>query len=119
VRRHDAGIPIARYRTIDEQISRLVRPERMVAGLSAAFGILAALLAAIGLYGVMAFVVNRRTREIGIRIALGAEKTSVLWLVLKDVTLMTGGGIVIGLALASRSRGTWRANSLAFSRVTY
>lgn len=100
VRRHDPGIPVTAYRTLDEQIDRLVRPERMVASLSAAFGILATLLAAIGLYGVMAFAVNRRTREIGIRIALGAEKSSVLWLVLKDVALMTAAGTAIGLVLA-------------------
>jgi predicted permease len=100
VRRHDAGIPITDYRTLDEQIGRLVRPERMVASLSAAFGILATLLAAIGLYGVMAFVVNQRTREIGIRIALGAERPRVLWLVLKDVALMTAAGAAIGLGLA-------------------
>ena len=99
VRRLDAGIPITAYRTLDEQIGQLVRPERMVASLSAAFGILATLLAAIGLYGVMAFVVNQRTREIGIRIALGAERRRV-WLVLKDVALMTAAGAAIGLGLA-------------------
>jgi ABC-type antimicrobial peptide transport system permease subunit len=100
VRRHDAGIPVTAYRTLDEQIDRLVRPERMVASLSTAFGFLATLLSAIGLYGVMAFVVNRRTREIGIRIALGAEKRSVLWLVLKDVARMAAAGTAVGLVLA-------------------
>ena len=72
----------------------------MVAALSVAFGGLATLLAAIGLYGVMSYSVARRTREIGIRMALGAERSSVLWLVLREVALMVLVGVAIGVPLA-------------------
>ena len=68
--------------------------------LSAAFGALATLLASIGLYGVMAFVVARRTREIGIRIALGAQSGSVVWLVMKEVLLLLGIGLAVGIPAA-------------------
>lgn len=100
IRQLDAGIPVTNFRTIEEQIDRLVQPERMVASLSAAFGGLAMMLAAIGIYGVMAFVVNARTREIGIRIALGAGRPRVLWLVLREVAIMGATGTAIGLGLA-------------------
>jgi len=74
--------------------------ERMVAALSVAFGAPATLLAAIGLYGVMSYSVARRTREIGIRMALGAERNSVMWLVLKEVTAMVVVGVAVGVPLA-------------------
>jgi ABC-type antimicrobial peptide transport system permease subunit len=74
--------------------------EKLAATLAAAFGVLATILAAIGLYGVMAFLVARRTREIGIRIALGAVTGNVLWLVLREVLLLVGLGVAIGLPAA-------------------
>jgi ABC-type antimicrobial peptide transport system permease subunit len=74
--------------------------ERMVAYVCSSFGLLATLLAAIGLYGVMAFNVARRTREIGIRMALGADRSSVLSLVMREVGTMLGIGILIGLPAA-------------------
>ncbi len=98
VKRHDAYIPVVNYHTVEEQIDRMLRPERLVASLSLAFGILATGLAAIGLYGVTAFAVARRTREIGIRIALGAERTAVIRMVLRDVAGMAGAGIILGTA---------------------
>ena len=82
------------------QVDESLVVERMVAALSTAFGGLATLLAAIGLYGVMSYAVTRRTREIGIRMALGAERGRVMWLVLKEVAIMTAAGIVSGLAVA-------------------
>jgi predicted permease len=100
VRRHDADIPVVGYRTLDEQIDRLLRPERMVASLSLAFGLLAIGLAAIGLYGVTAFAVAQRTLEIGIRMALGAQRAAVLRMVLRDVAIMASAGIIVGVALS-------------------
>jgi len=71
-----------------------------VATLSSGFGMLATLLAAIGLYGVMAYIVAQRTREIGVRMALGASGHDVMMLVMRDVFLLTGIGIAIGLPAA-------------------
>jgi predicted permease len=99
VRRHNPDIPVVGYRTVDEQIDRLLRPERLVASLSLAFGLLATGLAAVGLYGVTAFGVARRTREIGIRVALGARRVSVMRMVLTDVAGMVAAGIALGTGL--------------------
>jgi ABC-type antimicrobial peptide transport system permease subunit len=74
--------------------------ERMVAGLSIVFGLVAALLACVGLYGVMAYGVARRTREIGVRMALGAYEGDVVWLVLKEVVVLVGLGVALGLPAA-------------------
>jgi putative ABC transport system permease protein len=76
----------------------LVR-ERLMAALSAAFGVLAALLAAIGIYGVMAYTVTRRANEIGIRLAMGASRSSVLRMVIREAAWLLGAGLVIGAAL--------------------
>jgi ABC-type antimicrobial peptide transport system permease subunit len=79
------------------QIHESLFVERIVAVLSAAFGFLATLLAAIGLYGVMSYAVSLRTREIGIRVALGAERRTVLLMVLKEVAVLALLGIALGL----------------------
>ena len=79
VRQLDPNIPVVDLRTIDEQIGLSLKTERLVASLSGAFGALATALAVIGLYGVMAYIVARRRREIGIRVALGALQGDVIW----------------------------------------
>jgi predicted permease len=96
----DPDVPIYRLRTLDQQVENSLVTERMLAMLSGGFGLLATLLAAMGLYGVMAFMVARRTREIGIRMALGATGGSVVWLVMREVTLLVGLGVAIGLPAA-------------------
>jgi hypothetical protein len=97
VRQDDPRLPILWFRTLDEQVSRSLNTERMLAALSGSFGALALLLSLIGLYGVMSFVVTRRTREIGIRLALGATGSSAIWLVLRDATAMIAAGMAIAL----------------------
>jgi ABC-type antimicrobial peptide transport system permease subunit len=74
--------------------------DRLIATLSAAFGFLATLLASVGLYGVMAFVVARRRKELGLRLALGAEPAGVLWLVMKEVLVLLVIGLAIGIPAA-------------------
>jgi len=97
VRKRDAGLPIYDVATMDQTIDEAVVTERMLAVLSAAFGLLATLLAAVGLYGLMSYTVARRTREIGIRIALGAERQTVVWLVLREVAMLVAIGLAIGV----------------------
>jgi predicted permease len=96
----DANLPVYGMRTLDEQLDQSLVAERLTAFLATVFGLLATLLAAIGLYGVMAYNVGRRTREIGIRIALGAPSPSVLWLVMREVLLMLGLGVAVALPAA-------------------
>jgi predicted permease len=100
VRRIDPTLPIFNMKTMPRTIDDLLFVERLVAALSVAFGALATLLAAIGLYGVMSYAVARRTREIGIRMALGAEQTTVVWMVLREVGAMVAAGVLLGLPLA-------------------
>jgi predicted permease len=97
VRRADSAMPVFEMQTREQTVDEALFNERMLALLSGSFGLLATVLAAIGLYGVMAYTVSRRTREIGIRIALGAERTAVVWLVLREVAFLTVVGIALGV----------------------
>ncbi len=93
-------VPIVRIMTMNEQIDSSIVPQRLIAMLSAGFGALAALLAAIGLYGLLAYTVAGRTHEIGVRMALGAARTDVMRVVLRDALWMVCAGFAIGAPLA-------------------
>ncbi|HZL57067.1 MAG TPA: ABC transporter permease, partial [Bryobacteraceae bacterium] len=96
----DATIPVYELKTLGAQLDETLLTERLIALLSAGFGLLATLLATIGLYGVMAFVVARRTKEVGVRMALGAPRATVIWLVMKEVVLLVAIGLAIGVPSA-------------------
>jgi len=111
VREVDPAVPMYDLRTLDDQIEISLFIQRLLAALSGVFGGLATALAALGLYGVMAFMVTRRTREIGIRIALGANTGSVVWMVMREVLALAGAGVIIGLA------GAWAATRLVEAQL--
>jgi predicted permease len=96
----DRNVPVAEMRTQEEQIRMTLGTERMFAQVVGSFGLIAALLAAIGLYGVMAYTVTRRTSEIGIRLALGADCGDVQWMVLRESLWMVVAGMVVGIPAA-------------------
>jgi len=100
VQRLDANLPLYELKTFERVVNEDLFAERMVAGLSASFGGLAALLAALGIYGVLAYLVVQRTREIGIRMALGARPGNVRLLIFREVGFMVFAGVVVGLPLA-------------------
>lgn len=108
MRRFDPHVPIVELQSVDEQIGWSLRTERLVASLSAVFGGLALLLAVIGLYGVMAYTVTRRTREMGIRIAMGATRPKIIGMVMREASFMVlaglSAGAVLSLALADLIR---------------
>ncbi len=100
VKKLDASLPVYELKTLEAQLDETLLTERLIALLSAGFGLLATALAAIGLYGVMAFVVARRTKEMGVRLALGAQRGTVLWLVMKEVLTLLAIGLLIGVPSA-------------------
>ena len=93
-------IPVVKVTTLAEQVDATIVPERLMATLSGWFGALGALLAAIGLYGLLGYTVTRRTNEIGIRMALGATGSDVTLMVLRDAFAMVAAGLVVGAPIA-------------------
>ena len=100
IRRIDPNLPLEGLKTLPQQVKENVFLDRMISTLSAAFALLATLLAAVGLYGVLAYSVTQRTKEIGVRMALGANRSRVRGMVLRQVGVMTAIGGVIGIAAA-------------------
>ncbi|MCX6629996.1 MAG: FtsX-like permease family protein [Candidatus Solibacter sp.] len=96
----DGAMPVYDMKTLDRQLDETLSTERLIAVLSAAFGLLATVLAALGLYGVMAFMVARRTKEIGLRMALGAPQAQVVWMVMREALVLVAAGLAIGIPVA-------------------
>jgi predicted permease len=96
----DPNLPTSNATTLGEQVGRSITNQRLVAQLSTFFGLLAVFLSCIGIYGLMSYVVTRRTNEIGIRMALGAERSHVRWLVMHEILLLVAVGIGIGIPAA-------------------
>lgn len=97
MREIDPNLPIHSMRTLQDQVARNLITERMIASLSGSFGFLATILAVIGLYGVMSFSVARRSREIGIRVTLGARPGNVVRMVMREVGFLLVAGVVIAI----------------------
>ncbi len=100
VQQLDPAVAVFDMKTMQVRIDNTIYTDRLIATLAGAFGVLATMLAAIGLYGVIAFMVARRTTEIGIRMALGAVEGDVLRMVMREVALLIGAGILIGIPAA-------------------
>lgn len=100
VQQLDPNLPVSGMMTLEDQVDRALSNERLVATMSATFGVLATLLAVVGLYGVMAYSVARRTREIGIRMALGARGLDIGGMVIREVVVITAIGVTVALPAA-------------------
>jgi ABC-type antimicrobial peptide transport system permease subunit len=96
----DNTVPVFGVHTMDEQVQEALFTDRMIAALATAFGALAVVLTAVGLYGVIAYLVTRRTTEIGVRMALGATRSNIVAIVLSEVAVVLGVGGAVGLIAA-------------------
>ena len=111
----DKGFPVFNVKTLEVGIGESLARERILASLSGAVGFLALALAAVGLYGILAYSVSRRTREVGIRMALGSGTRSVLWMVAREALLLIGLGGLVGIALSAAG---WRLLASRMSGVS-
>ena len=100
IKQVNPNLPIDEVVSLSDFVGRSLVQQKLIARLASFFGLLALLLACVGLYGVMSYAVARRTNEIGIRVALGAARTNVLWLILREVLLLVGIGLVIGVGVS-------------------
>jgi ABC-type antimicrobial peptide transport system permease subunit len=100
VKQLDSSMPVYQMKTLQAQLDETLLTDRLIALLSAGFGLLATVLASIGLYGVMAFVVARRKKELGIRLALGAQPGLMIWLVMREVLVLLAIGLAVGVPAA-------------------
>ena len=98
------GVQVDRVTTMSEQVDASIVPERLITTLSDSFGTLGLILAAIGLYGLLAYTTARRTKEIGVRMALGATRGAVTWMVLRDALVMVSAGLAAGIPFALWAR---------------
>ena len=96
----NANLPVNQVRTLADQVDDSLTSDKLIARLSSFFGLLALLLASIGIYGVLSYAVARRTSEVGLRMALGARRANVLWLVMRELLLLVAIGLVIGVPAA-------------------
>ncbi len=112
VQRLDANLPVYNIKSLEQQVGESMFVDKFLTLLSMCFALLAALLASVGLYGVMAYTVTRRTREIGIRMALGATRGNVSWIILREVVALAGLGLLFGLPLGYALG--WFTQSLLF-----
>ncbi len=96
----DPNLPLLSVSTIGEEVSRMMGNDQLSASLTGIFALLALVLAAIGLYGVMSYNVAQRTNEIGVRLALGAQRENVLWIILREALLLLSVGVALGLPLS-------------------
>ncbi|HMD35739.1 MAG TPA: FtsX-like permease family protein, partial [Vicinamibacterales bacterium] len=112
-------VPIAKVSTLAEQVDASILPERMIASLSALFGVAAAILVAMGLYGLLAYSVARRVKEIGIRIAIGATRGDVITMIVRRALGMVVAGLVVGvpIALWTRSYATRVLGMVAATQI--
>jgi predicted permease len=111
VRQAAANLPRVTIQTMDQRLADSLVTDRMIAELSGAFGVLAVILVCIGLYGIMAYTTSGRTNEIGIRIALGAQRRGMLWLILRESLLLVLIGVAVGVPLVFAA-GKWTSSLL-------